>query len=172
MNAVVSKILSVFDQRGHEKYADEPVTQLEHALQCADLASRSPEASDTLIVSALLHDIGHILGQQDLPQEIDLNLDDRHEEIGHAFLRQHFVAAVSEPVRLHVAAKRYLCTVDPEYRKKLSPTSFKSFLDQGGEMSNAERKTFEAEPFFGDAVLLRQWDDGAKQRRTFKDQPP
>ena len=163
MNAVVSKILSVFENRGSEKYADEEVTQLEHALQCACLASGSATTSDSLVAAALLHDIGHILGHSDLPSEINSDLDDRHEQIGYAFLRQHFIDAVSEPVRLHVAAKRYLCTVDPDYRRKLSPTSLKSFQDQGGEMSAGELDEFEAEEFFEAALCLRRWDDSAKQ---------
>ena len=66
------------------------------------------------------------------------------------------------PIRLHVAAKRYLCAVDKTYAKMLSPTSFQSFLDQGGPFSLHEQKSFEGELFFQQSLQLRRWDDGAK----------
>jgi predicted HD phosphohydrolase len=97
-----------------------------------------------------------------LPTDCAADLDDHHEVIGHAFLRQHFGQAVAEPVRLHVAAKRYLCTRYPEYQQNLSPTSLQSFLDQGGVMTDAECRAFEQEPFLDAAVRLREWDDRGK----------
>ncbi len=162
MSQPIERILEVFAARGDETYADEDVTQKEHALQCAVLAMEAGE-SDELIVAALLHDIGHILGEQDLPADCSKDLDDAHEDRGYEFLKAHFTESVSEPVRLHVAAKRYLVTVDPEYRDKLSPTSLKSFEDQGGEMNTDEVRAFESNPHFQAAVRLRKWDDQAKQ---------
>jgi predicted HD phosphohydrolase len=161
MTDVVARILSVFDKRGGEKYADEVVTQQEHALQCASFAV-AEHASSQLVAAALLHDIGHILGDQDLPMDCKIDLDDDHERVGYAFLQSHFVEHVSEPIRLHVAAKRYLITTNPDYAKELSPTSFKSFLDQGGNMSEDELRAFESESFFDEAIQLRIWDDKAK----------
>jgi phosphonate degradation associated HDIG domain protein len=159
--SIVERIRATFAARGDEKYADEGVTQLQHALQCAELA-RQEAAGSQLIVAALLHDIGHILGEADLPHSCNQNLDDHHEERGYAFLQQHFGDAVADPVRLHVAAKRFLCTVDPSYAEKLSPTSYKSFLDQGGLMTPEEVEDFRREPHFEAAVRLRKWDDTGK----------
>lgn len=160
--AVLSQIEQVFNQRGGESYADEPVNQLEHALQTANLA-RENQASDTLVCAALLHDLGHILHNDQLPATTGENLHDQHEERGYQFLKSHFSPAVAGPVRLHVAAKRYLCSTQPGYLSALSPTSLKSFYDQGGQMGNQEIDEFERDPYFRDAVLLRRWDDRAKE---------
>ncbi len=161
MNPVVLQILGVFEKRGGEKYADEEVTQLQHALHCAKLAINEG-ADDSLIVAAFLHDIGHILGHDALPANVGQDLDDHHEEAGYAFLAQHFSPPVTHPVRLHVAAKRWLCTNDPNYAQRLSPTSYKSFLDQGGRMSADECRIFESHPGFDTAIRVRRWDDQGK----------
>ena len=160
-NAVVQQIVSVFNQRGSENYGIEPVTQLEHAIQSAELAKHSGAAS-SLIVAALLHDIGHILGNHPLPDGHSKNYDDKHETSAYGWLREHFGQRVADPVRLHVAAKRYLCTVEPSYCDQLSPTSLKSFHDQGGVMSAEEKAAFEKEAYFEEALRLRRWDDAAK----------
>jgi phosphonate degradation associated HDIG domain protein len=159
---VISKIFSVFDKKGDESYADEPVTQLEHALQTANLATEN-NAPETVICAALLHDLGHILAGDQLPASVGENLHDQHEEKGYQFLKSHFGKAVAEPVRLHVAAKRYLCSTDSTYEVALSPTSLKSYYDQGGRMSDHEVDDFEKNPYFKDAVQLRRWDDLAKE---------
>lgn len=161
MNPIIASIIHVFETRGTEAYGSEAVNQLEHALQCASMAVESG-ATPSLVSAALLHDIGHILGEEQLPADDGQDLDDRHEERAHPWLQEHFGPAVADPVRLHVAAKRYLCTMDPAYVSALSPTSLKSYHDQGGDMSPAERTAFEAEPHFRDAVTLRRWDDLGK----------
>ncbi len=163
MNPHIETIVTLFESRGSEKYGQEDVTQLQHALQCATLAE-SEQAGAGLIAAALLHDLGHLMSNEHLPSEITLNLDDRHEEKAHAWFIRVFGPAVADPIRLHVAAKRYLCTVDAAYQEKLSPTSLKSFLDQGGAMQEDERHAFERELFYRDAVRLRRWDDQAKDR--------
>ena len=162
MNTHIQTIIQVFEARGSESYADEPVTQLEHALQCAALAQASG-ANDTLVISALLHDIGHIMSDHHLPEDLEEDLHDFHESRGYEWVKGAFGPNVADPVRLHVAAKRYLCTVDPAYESLLSPTSQKSFLDQGGKMSFEELKAFETEPGFEAALELRRWDDQAKK---------
>ena len=161
MDSIIQTIVDTFENRGNEIYGDEAVTQMQHALQCAQLARQNNE-SHSLVAAALLHDIGHILGEEALPPDCSSDLDDRHETVGHDFLSTHFGDAVAEPVRLHVDAKRYLCTKHPEYRDQLSPTSLKSFLDQGGEMDPSELQEFENNPFFEEAIRLRRWDDLAK----------
>jgi predicted HD phosphohydrolase len=65
-------------------------------------------------------------------------------------------------VRLHVAAKRYLCAVEPSYFNTLSPASVHSLQLQGGPMSTEEIAEFEQSPFYPEAVRLRRWDDLAK----------
>ncbi len=160
MSDVVDTIVRLFEERGAGPYGEEVVTQLQHALQSAALAEEA-QAGASLIAAALLHDIGHIMEEADTPSRGD-SLDDAHEYRAHGWLREHFGQRVAEPVRLHVLAKRYLCSVDEGYVRKLSPTSHQSFLDQGGPMNAEEREAFEAEPAYEDALTLRRWDDQAK----------
>jgi predicted HD phosphohydrolase len=116
---------------------------------------------DQLVVAALLHDVGHLLSG--LPENVARQgIDDTHESAGAAWLAQHFGPAVSAPVRLHVAAKRYLCAVEPAYLGSLSPASQVSLRLQGGPFEAADVQRFESEPHFAAAVALRRWDDAAK----------
>lgn len=156
----VDEILALFEKRGDSEYGGEEVTQLEHALQAALLAEQE-NASAELISAALLHDVGHLL--HDLPDDApDEGIDDHHESSASNFLRKHFPEAVTEPIRLHVAAKRYLCAVDQNYHATLSEPSMVSLKIQGGPMSSQEVQEFDANPFAKDAVRLRRWDDTAK----------
>jgi phosphonate degradation associated HDIG domain protein len=157
---IVDEILELFATKGAAAYHGEAVSQEEHALQAADQAVREG-APDSLIVAALLHDVGHLLDGQD-EDLADHGVDGRHEEAGCAWLSRHFGPEVTEPIRLHVAAKRYLCAVDPTYLAGLSPASRLSLKLQGGPMYGAEIAEFEANASFRDAVRLRYWDDTAK----------
>jgi len=158
--SVVDEIFDLFSQRGEEAYFGEPVSQLEHALQTASQAEQA-NAPDSLIIAALLHDIGHLLHK--LPEDIaDQGIDAKHERIGSGWLAKHFSPAVSEPVKLHVTAKRYLCAVDAEYQARLSPASIQSLVLQGGVMDTKAVHHFEQNKFYRDAVALRRWDDEAK----------
>jgi [1-hydroxy-2-(trimethylamino)ethyl]phosphonate dioxygenase len=157
---VVDQIVAMFATRGDETYFGEPVSQKEHALQAAHLAEQEG-APDTLVVAALLHDSGHLL--HGFSESIaDEGVDGRHESVGGAWLERHFSPEVTEPVRLHVAAKRYLCAVDAEYLVQLSPASIQSLSLQGGPLNDEERRQFEQHPFYREAVSLRRWDDQAK----------
>jgi phosphonate degradation associated HDIG domain protein len=148
-----------FAKRGHEGYG-EGVSQLEHALQCALFAERDG-APESVIVATLLHDIGHML--HDLPEDIaDRGIDTVHESLGSAWLSQHFGPEVSEPVRLHVAAKRYLSAAESGYRDLLSEASKLSLKLQGGPMSAEEQRRFAGERFCKEALDLRRWDDEGK----------
>lgn len=161
---IIQRILTVFQTSGGEIYGAEAVTQLEHVLQAASLACDSG-ASSVLIAAALLHDIGHLLDDEvpgDAHTSDPENLDDAHEARGARWLSAHFGPEVSDPVRLHVPAKRYLCTVKPAYQDRLSPTSLQSFHDQGGTMTQAEVAEFEAEANYKAALRVRAWDDAAK----------
>ena len=139
----------------------EPVTALEHALQCAQLAEWA-HADDALVAAAFLHDIGHFPLEGD---EIGNVADDRHETRALPFLEDRFGPEVLQPIRLHVAAKRYLVATDPDYLGGLSPASVHSLGLQGGAMTPAEVDAFEATPFAMDALQLRRWDDLAKVPR-------
>lgn len=156
----VDEVLHLFRRRGDSQYGAEAVTQLEHGLQAATLAADSG-ADSALITAALVHDIGHLL--HDLPDDApDKGIDDRHEVSGGNWLARRFKETVTEPVRLHVPAKRYLCAVDSSYHDGLSAPSVLSLQLQGGPMSADEVAEFESHPHFERAVQLRRWDDQAK----------
>jgi [1-hydroxy-2-(trimethylamino)ethyl]phosphonate dioxygenase len=156
----INAILDLFLQRGETAYFGEPVSQIEHALQTAHLAEQSG-ADRALIAAALLHDVGHLVHQR-AETVADEGRDAHHESHGAHWLRQLFGPEVTEPIRLHVEAKRYLCTVDADYRARLSPASEQSLQLQGGLLSPAEVQRFEQQPWFRQAVQLRRWDDEAK----------
>ena len=157
---VTDEILAIFARRGAGAYFGESVSMTQHALQAAHFAMGA-DAAPPLIVAALLHDIGHLV--VDVPDDLeDWTEDARHEETGAKWLQERFAAAVFEPVRLHVPAKRYLCATDPRYASKLSPASVVTLQLQGGPMSPAEIAGFEAERHHLDAVRVRRWDDLGK----------
>lgn len=156
----VNKIISLFQEFGHSEYGGEPVSQLEHALQSAYLAQEARE-SESLVLACLLHDIGHLLHQlpNDAPEK---GIDDLHENLGNEYLKNLFPESITEPIRLHVEAKRYLCAIEPNYTKILSPASVTSLNLQGGIMSKEECINFENNAYFKDGLKLRKYDDQAK----------
>ncbi|CAN5341988.1 HD domain-containing protein [soil metagenome] len=156
----IDDLRRLFAARGAEQYSGEPVSQLEHALQTAERA-RAAGASPALAVSALLHDVGHLL--EDLGDTPTLRgIDDSHEARGAAALSAMFGPAVVEPMRLHVAAKRHLVATEPGYRARLSQDSVRSLALQGGAFSVAQSARFMSQPYAADAVALRRWDEAAK----------
>lgn len=157
---VVEDVLQLFEDRGDSQYGGERVTQREHALQCAALAEAA-QSPPEMIVAALLHDVGHLLHH--LPDDApETGVDDRHDSSAAAYLRRFFPEAVTEPVRLHVAAKRCLCSVDADYFGRLSPPSVVSLRLQGGPMTPDEVEAYQRNRFADDALQLRRWDDAAK----------
>ena len=157
---VYDEIDALFNERGSEAYFGESVSMTEHALQAAHLGQLA-SAPPPLIVAALLHDIGHLI--ELVPSDIaDWTEDAHHEQLGARWLSQRFPPEVSEPVRLHVAAKRFLLATDPEYFARLSSASVITLSLQGGPMGTPEVTTFATEPFYPDAVRLRRWDDAGK----------
>jgi phosphonate degradation associated HDIG domain protein len=155
----VQKIFAVFRERGPRHYG-ESVSEQEHALQSAEFARQFGE-SDAVILACLLHDFGHML--HDLGEDIALQgIDARHEELGAELLEEHFPEEILEPIRQHVAAKRYLVWKDPRYAAGLSESSVRSLALQGGPMSDAEAAAFEARPHFRACISLRRFDDMGK----------
>jgi gamma-butyrobetaine dioxygenase len=144
-------------------YLGEDVTMIQHQLQAAALASGCPDA---LVVAALLHDIGHVIGHDEgQPSAEQAMIDDRdahHDASGARWLSRWFGPDVTEPVRVHVAAKRYLVATEPGYAAKLSDASVHTLRLQGGPMSPQQAREFAALPYALDAVALRRLDEAAK----------
>jgi phosphonate degradation associated HDIG domain protein len=157
----LADIEQLFARHGAAQYSGEPVTQLEHALQTAHLAEQS-EASDALVSACLLHDLGHLLNEQGETPTLR-GIDDTHQYFALPFLRGLFADAVLDAIKLHVDAKRYLCQANAGYYARLSDDSKRSLALQGGVFDAAQAAGFIAQPAARDAVMLRQWDDLAKQ---------
>jgi phosphonate degradation associated HDIG domain protein len=158
--SVAQEVASLYGRLGSSAYFGERVSMLEHGLQAAHFA-RVLGAPDALVIAALLHDVGHLL--EEVPEAIEDWLSDaRHEVTGARWLAQRFAPAVSEPVRLHVPAKRYLCATDGDYFAQLSSASVHTLKLQGGPMLPEETARFEAEPYYREAVVVRRCDDQGK----------
>jgi [1-hydroxy-2-(trimethylamino)ethyl]phosphonate dioxygenase len=156
----VDGIFELLERRGGSDYGGERVSQLEHALQCAALAEEAG-ADAALISAALLHDIGHLV--HDLGHEpAARGVNDRHERLGRDWLSCRFGENVTEPVLLHVNAKRYLTATGPGYLATLSPGSARSLALQGGPFSAELAAGFFRLPHAPAAVQLRRWDEDAK----------
>jgi phosphonate degradation associated HDIG domain protein len=150
----------MFRERGDAAYIGEPVSQTEHALQTAWAAEKAG-AGNALIAAALLHDLGHLL--HDLPEDCaQKGIDDAHEVRGDRFLQGSFGPEVTEPIRLHVAAKRFLCATEPGYFERLSEASVLSLKLQGGPFTPEQVRDFRHNPHGESAVALRRWDEEAK----------
>ncbi len=160
---------ALYAARGGFNYS-EGVSQMEHALQCAALAD-ADGAAPTLILAALLHDVGHLFEDED-PVALS-TIDARHEVIGAQALKGLFGIAVRRPIALHVPAKRYLCFKEPGYFEALSPASMMSLALQGGPFDAVQAHAFERQPYWRDAVTLRRYDDLGKREeacgRSFAD---
>ncbi|MCU7820615.1 phosphonate degradation HD-domain oxygenase [Kitasatospora sp. DSM 101779] len=158
--AALDTLQDLFEGEGAAEYLGEKVTQAEHMLQAAVLAHRDG-APPHLVAAALLHDVGHFHGTVTGSQPM-AGTDNRHSHTGADRLARWFGPEVTEPIRLHVAAKRYLCAVEPEYRAGLSEASEYTLQVQGGPMDAEEAAAFAALPGAADAVAVRRWDDLAK----------
>ena len=148
-------------------YGKGEVSMCGHMLQTAELAAEAG-AAPPLLVACLLHDIGHF--GTDYPLSFNYeshshmqkaSQDLHHEEAGASMLTPFFEPDVTEPIRLHVAAKRYLCATDPEYAVQLSATTYHTLGLQGGVMNDEKVEAFLGLPYSSDAVQLRRWDDAA-----------
>lgn len=158
-DVLVAELADLFARMGDLRYGED-VSQLEHALQTAHHA-KVDVAPPALIVAALLHDVGHMM-QKVGENAADLGVDTRHEHIGAGYLARAFGPEVTEPIRLHVAAKRYRVAVDPAYLEGLSKASMQSLALQGGPMSEGEVAAFLAKPAAQAALRLRGYDEAGK----------
>lgn len=157
---IIDEIFTTFRTFGNLSYGED-VSQMEHILQCGHLA-RSDGAPDALIAAALLHDIGQFHDDAGNAAE-QKGIDARHEVTGAAYLSACFPPAVTEPVRLHVEAKRYLCAAEAGYAQSLSRASVLSLRLQGGPHTEQEMRDFLALPAAQDAIRLRRYDDMGKK---------
>lgn len=158
---IVAFIGDIFERRGGEEYLGEPVTMAEHMLQGATLAEQSNQ-DEIIIVAALLHDIGHFTSEFG-SFTMDDTEDRFHEEAGAKVLERFFPSVITDCVRHHVAAKRYLCATKPEYFKRLSEASVHSLNLQGGPMSDDEVAGFEKNPNLKEIIQVRYLDDAGKR---------
>jgi phosphonate degradation associated HDIG domain protein len=160
MGLCLADIERLFEMHGHIEYSGDGVTQLEHALQAAHLAEQAC-AAPALITAAFLHDLGHLLNLQGETPTAS-GIDDQHQYFAIPFLRPLFPAAVIEPIRLHVDAKRALCALEAGYYDALSEDSRRSLKLQGGTYTPEQAAAFKAKSHAEDAMRVRRWDDAAK----------
>jgi phosphonate degradation associated HDIG domain protein len=157
---IVDYLLDLLEKKGSNMiYGGENVSQLEHALQCAELAEENRLPNPT-IVAALLHDIGHLLYEDKDP--IHEGKDGHHENLGANYLSKYFGEEVINPIRAHVDSKKYLAAVEDKYHDFLSEASQISLAAQGGPFSKEEAEEFIKKPFMKEAVEMRRFDDMAK----------
>ena len=157
----MNELVTLYGSPPAMRMYDEDVTELEHALQAAALAI-ADGAPDHLVAAALLHDVGHLVSDDNVTLDEPLTEDFEHERVGARYLARWFGPEVTAPVALHVSAKRYLCAVEPGYLDNLSPSSVRSLALQGGPMSVDEAEAFERLAHHEAATLVRRWDDRAK----------
>lgn len=159
---IADSLIERLHRQGHAVYFGEGVSTLDHMLQTAAGMAEARPGDAHAVTAGLLHDIGHLL--HGLGEDVARHgVDSRHEQIGADYLAHWFGPEVVAPVRLHVAAKRYLCAVDPTYRDGLSPASARSLRLQGGPMTPDEARAFAARPHAETAILLRRCDDAGKR---------
>ncbi|WP_027258911.1 MULTISPECIES: (R)-1-hydroxy-2-trimethylaminoethylphosphonate oxygenase [Leisingera] len=158
---IVAFIGDIFDRRGDEEYLGEPVTMTEHMLQGATIAEANNQPEE-IIVGALLHDIGHFTSEFGT-FSMDDTEDRFHEEAGAEVLEQFFPSVITDCVRYHVAAKRYLCATKPEYFNRLSVASIHSLNLQGGPMNAEEVAELEQNPNLKQIIAVRYLDEAGKR---------
>ena len=159
---VADRIMSLYERFGDEDYIGEPVSQLQHMCQCAELAEAAGN-NEEIIIAAFMHDLGHFCEHLQPVQQMDGYGVVDHEKLGADYLlEQGFSPAIASLVRNHVQAKRYLTWRYPEYYEKLSEASKETLKFQGGPMNAEEARQFEEDPLFEKHIELRRWDEQAK----------
>jgi len=160
---VVEEIFRLYEKFGASDYIGEPVSQLEHMCQAAQLAEQEGYADD-IVLAAFFHDLGHLCSFSEPVQQMDGYGAANHEKIAGDFLRSRgFSEKIASLVEGHVAAKRYLTAKDPHYLQRLSEASLATLEKQGGPMSKAEMEQFSNDSLFTLHIKIREWDDAAKR---------
>ncbi len=157
---ILDMIEAIFTLHGADSYLGEDVTMAQHMLQAAWLGEQQGE-TEAVVLAALLHDVGHYANRLP-PEALMSGTDNRHQEAAASWLASFFPPSIVEPIRLHVAAKRYLVTVDPTYRAQLSQASVDSLVLQGANMSAEEVIAMEENPYLDMAIRVRRLDDQGK----------
>jgi 2-amino-1-hydroxyethylphosphonate dioxygenase (glycine-forming) len=162
-DGIVQEIFYLYRTYGKDDYIGEPVSQIEHMSQCAQLAEKEGY-DEEVILAAFFHDIGHLC-EHIVPAAESMDgygiVD--HEKLGAGYLRSKgFSEKIASLVQSHVQAKRYLTFKDPEYYGQLSSASKQTLEFQGGRMNQEEASAFESDPLFELYVRLRRWDEKAK----------
>ncbi len=160
-DTIVAFLQDIFERRGSEAYLGEAVTMAQHMLQGATIAQQSGR-SEAIIVAALLHDIGHFTSEFGT-FTMDDTEDRHHEDAGAAVVEAFLPPVVTDCIRHHVAAKRYLCATNPRYLSRLSEASAHSLKLQGGPMDAAEIAAFERNPHLMEIIQVRCLDDAGKR---------
>ena len=164
IESVLDQVFEPYLNHGADDYIGEPVSQIEHMSQCAELARRQGH-DDEVILAAFFHDLGHICAKYDETDNMDGYGRISHEKVGADFLRiRGFSEKIATLVERHVATKRYLCARSSSYHNKLSPASKQTLIFQGGPMSAAEAAAFESDPLHSLCIEVRAWDELAKQQ--------
>lgn len=159
----VDEIMALYELHGGEDYIGEPVSQIEHMCQAAQLAAAEGFEKE-VVLAAFFHDIGHLCEHITETQQMDGYGVIDHEKLGAEYLlQQGFSQEIASLVASHVNAKRYLTFRFPDYYENLSPASRETLVFQGGRMEEAEARAFEKDPLFSLYIRLRQWDEKAKQ---------
>ncbi len=163
---MTDRLLDALARSGARRYGGEVVSELEHALQCAELA-REGAADEELQLACLLHDVGRYAIDQsvvaDTLEATRIGPSARgHHEVGADLLAPWVSERIAWCVRMHADAKRYLCATEPAYSARLSPASRRTLELQGGVMTADDAARFGGHPWANDAIALRRWDDEAK----------
>jgi 2-amino-1-hydroxyethylphosphonate dioxygenase (glycine-forming) len=160
---IATQVLDLYARFGSRDYIGEPVSQLDHMSQTAQLAMHDGY-DDEVVLAAFFHDVGHLCvahTQENNMQGLGIK---HHEHVGATYLRSlGFPEKIAQLVESHVTAKRYLCFVQPDYFNQLSPASQQTLMQQGGVMTTEEAIAFEKHPMAKLMVKMRQWDDAAKE---------
>lgn len=163
VDQIIDEIFDLYELHGDEDYIGEPVSQLEHMSQSAQLAIEQG-CDDEIVLAAFFHDIGHICVMPNASNSMDGYGIKRHEKAGADYLRSKgFPERIAKLVESHVQAKRYLTYKNPEYYTSLSNASKKTLEFQGGRMEKEEADSFEADSLFETSILMRKWDELAKE---------
>lgn len=160
---IINEVFMLYNRYGSEDYIGEPVSQLEHMSQAAQLAMKE-NADDEIVLAAFFHDIGHICVMWNEDNDMEGLGIKSHEKIGADYLRaKGFPERIAKLVENHVQAKRYLTFKHPEYYNNLSMASKKTLALQGGRMTAEEATAFEKDPLFAASIRMRYWDEQAKE---------